>query len=128
MRRPWIAGPALLGVLLLVLALVVAASTPDQALAAKTKRVTISNSTFSPKVITIKKGTKVIWKNLDGIPHNVVSADGIGTSAKVTGLFASPTLTTGKSWSYTFKKKGTFFYLCTFHAGMASMHGKVVVK
>ena len=34
----------------------------------------------------------------------------------------------GKSWSYTFKKKGTFFYLCTFHAGMASMHGKVVVK
>lgn len=128
MRRPWIAGPVLLAVLVLVVALVAAAATPQQAAAAKTKRVTIASSTFSPQVITIKKGTKVTWKNLDSIPHNVVSATSMSTSATTTGLFASPTLTTGKSWSYTFKKKGTFFYLCTFHAGMPSMHGKVVVK
>jgi plastocyanin len=111
-----------------VLALAAAAATPQEAAAAKTKRVPIADSTFAPKAITIKKGTKVVWKNLDGIPHNVVSANKLSTSATATGLFASPTLTTGKSWSYTFKKKGTFFYMCTFHAGMASMHGKVVVK
>ncbi len=128
MRRSWISGPILLAVLLLVLALVAAAATPKEAAAAKTKRVTIAGSAFSPKVVTIKKGTKVTWKNLDGIAHNVVSANGLSTSATATGLFASPTLATGKSWSYTFKKKGTFFYMCTFHAGMASMHGKVVVK
>ena len=52
----------------------------------------------------------------------------MSTSATVTGLFASPTLSPGASFSYTFKKKGTFFYECTIHASMASMHGKVVVK
>lgn len=128
MRRPVISGPIFLAVLLLVLALVAAASAPHEAAAAKTKKVTIAGSAFSPKTITVTKGTKVTWKNLDGIPHNVVSASSLSTSATTTGLFASPTLTTGKTWSYTFKKKGTYFYLCTFHAGMASMHGKVVVK
>jgi plastocyanin len=127
MRRPAITGPALLAVLLLAIALVFATAAPQQA-SAKTKRVTIANFSFSPQVITIHKGTKVVWKNADTTAHNVVSASSMSTSASTTGLFASPTLGNGKSWSFTFKKKGTYFYVCTFHASMASMHGKVVVK
>jgi plastocyanin len=127
MRRSRLAGPALLGILLVAIALVAAAAAPQDA-TAKTRRVAITDYRFTPQVITVKKGTKVVWKNADGAAHNVVSANGMGTSADVTGRFASPTLNQGQSWSYTFKKKGTFFYLCTFHAGMASMHGKVVVK
>jgi plastocyanin len=127
MRRPAIMGPALLAVLLLAIALVVATAAPQQASAA-TKRVSIANFSFSPQTITITKGTKVVWKNADTTAHNVVSATSMSTSASTTGLFASPTLGSGKSWSHTFKKKGTFFYECTFHASMSSMHGKIVVK
>ena len=127
MRRQRYAAPALLAALLLAVVLVVAAAAPQQA-AAKTKRVTIANFSFTPQVITIKHGTKVVWKNADSTAHNVTSATSMSTSASTTGLFASPTLAAGQSWSHVFKKKGTYFYECTFHASMAAMHGKIVVK
>ena len=127
MRRHRYAAPALLAALLLAVVLVVATAAPQEA-AAKTKRVTIAGFSFTPRVITIKHGTKVVWKNADTTAHNVVSATGMGTSASTTGLFASPTLSPGQSWSHVFTKKGTYFYECTFHASMAAMHGKVVVK
>jgi plastocyanin len=127
MRRRTLLGPAALALLLLAVVLLVASAAPQEATAA-TKRVTISNFAFTPQVITIKHGTKVVWKNLDSTAHNVTSASNMSTSAKATGLFASPTLGSGASYSRTFKKKGTFFYMCTFHAGMAKMHGKIVVK
>lgn len=127
MRRPRFMGPALLAALLLAVVLVVASAAPQEA-AAKTKRVAIANFSFTPQVITIKHGTKVVWKNADSTAHNVASATSISTSASTTGLFASPTLGPGQSWSRVFKKKGTYFYVCTFHASMAAMHGKIVVK
>jgi plastocyanin len=114
-------------VALLAMALIAVAAAPTVASAA-TKRVTISNFSFSPQTITIKHGTKVVWKNSDSTQHTVTSASDMSTSASVTGLFASPTLSPGSSFSFTFKKKGTYFYECTIHASMASMHGKVVVK
>jgi plastocyanin len=43
-------------------------------------------------------------------------------------MFGSGSLSKGQSFSFTYKKKGTFFYECTIHASMASMHGKVIVK
>jgi plastocyanin len=120
-------GSTVLAVALLVIALVAVAAAPTTA-AAKTKRVAISGFSFTPQTITIKHGTKVVWKNADSAPHDVTSASSMSTSATVTGLFASPSLSPGASFSYTFKKKGTYYYECTIHASMASMHGKVVVK
>jgi len=76
----------------------------------------------------VNAGTKVTWKNADGVVHNVTSASSMKTTASVTGLFASASLGNGQSFSFTFKKKGTFYYVCTIHASMASMHGKVIVK
>jgi plastocyanin len=43
-------------------------------------------------------------------------------------MFSSASLRKGRSFSFAFKKKGTYFYECTIHAAMASMHGKVIVK
>ncbi len=116
-----------LAIALLAVALIAVLVAPTVA-AAATKRVTISNFSFSPQTITIKHGTKVTWKNSDSVQHTVASASNMSTSASLTGLFSSPTLNPGASFSVTFRTKGTYFYECTIHASMASMHGKVVVK
>lgn len=119
-----------LGVLLsaLLLALVVAGAATAPPAAAATKRVAIKNMAFTPQTITVKAGTKVTWTNVDGVVHNVTSANSMKTTAQVTGLFASAALSNGQSFSFTFKTKGTFYYECTIHASMPAMHGKVIVK
>ena len=68
---------------------------------------------FKPKAITVNKGTTVHWKWSSNAPHNVTFS-------------AKRHSSTGSSGSYkrTFKKAGTYRYLCTVHG----FHGKVVVK
>jgi len=118
----------MLAVLLVAAAVVGAGLLPADAAGAAVKRVSIRNMAFTPQTITVNAGTKVTWKNADGVVHNVTSASSMKTTASVTGLFASASLGNGQSFSFTFKKKGTFYYVCTIHASMASMHGKVIVK
>lgn len=79
------------------------------AVAQSDANVTIKNFDFSPMALTVPVGTTVVWKNLDGEPHTVVSLD---------GLFRSPALDQGDSYSFTFTKAGTFKYLCTIHPRM----------
>ncbi len=90
--------------------------------------VAIQNFSFSPQTLTVKVGTKVTWTNHDSTPHTVTSASNESTSASPTGLFSSSLLSQGQSFSFTFTKAGTYFYECTIHAAMASMHAKIVVK
>jgi len=92
------------------------------------KTVVIKNMTFMPQKITVNAGTKVTWVNKDSVSHNVTSAKSMSTTTKTTKMFASALLSKGQKFSFTFKKKGTFFYECTIHAFMASMHGQVTVK
>lgn len=125
-NRIWLASLLLT---LLVTALVAGEATlPATARAVTVKHVTIQNFSFNSRTITIKAGTRVTWKNMDATVHNVASASSIKTTAKVTHLFRSGRLARGKTFSFTFKKRGTFFYMCTLHRTMASMHGKVIVK
>ena len=70
--------------------------------------VTIKNFMFGMNV-TVTAGSKVTWKNLDGEPHTVVSTD---------GLFRSPALDQGDSYSFTFSKPGLYRYFCSIHPGM----------
>jgi len=122
-------GLASLLLVLLVTAVVVGAgSTPAGAARTKVKRVSIKDFAFTPQTITVKAGTKVTWKNADSVVHNVTSTNSMETTAKVTRMFGSGSLSKGQSFSFTYRKKGTFFYECTIHASMASMHGKVIVK
>jgi plastocyanin len=120
--------------LLLVLLVTAAVATVGDALIAPAtasgttvKAVAIKNFSFNPRTITIKVGTKVRWTNGDTTIHRLASAASIKTSAKLTTMFRSGSLSKGQRFSFTFKKKGTFFYLCIPHRSMATMHGKVVV-
>ena len=55
------------------------------------------------------------FKNLDSAAHTATDSQ---------GAFDSGNLDTGKSYTFTFKKAGTFKYVCTYHA---SMHATIVV-
>lgn len=78
--------------------------------------VTISQSTFTPKIVTIKVGMSVIWKNMDPIAHTVTSNDGV--------LF-NHTIRAGGSYKFTFTTAAKVHYHCAIHPTMV---GTVVVK
>ncbi len=81
-----------------------------------TKQVSVKDNFFTPRPITIKKGTKVVWTWKGKRRHNVSEANGKwGSSTKRKGTF-----------SHTFKSKGTFVIFCTIHA--PDMQMKIHVK
>jgi plastocyanin len=105
---------------LLTLAAVCAAAVGGQAAVSQAagKTVTLRNIAFSPKSLSISRGTTVTftWKD-ERTAHNVVS--------KGTKRFTSiPTRETG-SRSRRFTKAGTYRYVCTLHPGMA---GRIIVR
>lgn len=91
-----------------------ATSTGD-AMTKSTQSVTISNFAFSPKTITIKKGTTVTWTNQDSVRHTVTGVKG-GPSSQLFGK--------GETYSYTFTDAGTFDYYCKPHP---YMKGTIIV-
>ena len=104
------------------------ASSPTSASGGGSSAVSIADFAFSPQTLTVPAGTTVTWTNNDGAPHTVTSTDGPSTSAQTTGVFDSGNLGSGQTFSFTFDKPGTFYYVCTLHAAQASMHGTVVVQ
>ena len=67
---------------------------------------------FSPMSLTVKAGTTVTWKNLDGEPHTVASID---------GAFHSAALDEGDSFTFKFEKPGTYKYVCSIHPKMMAV-------
>jgi plastocyanin len=95
-----------------------AARTADaQATAApsSTTVVHIRNFAFVPASVTVKVGDTVQFVNEDSTPHTATSSD---------KSFDSGNLDQNAKWSYTFKKAGTYAYICTYHP---YMKGTVVV-
>jgi plastocyanin len=80
-----------------------------QAATAEDVSILIKNFDFGPMNVTVAPGTTVVWKNLDGEPHTVASAD---------GLFRSQALDQNDSFRFTFEKPGTFRYICSIHPNM----------
>jgi len=72
-------------------------------------QVVMKNFDFSPMAVTIKHGEAVVWKNLDGEPHTVVSTD---------GAFRSAALDQNDTYKFTFAKPGVYKYLCSIHPKM----------
>ncbi|MGD0866413.1 MAG: cupredoxin family copper-binding protein [Rhizomicrobium sp.] len=81
------------------------------AMAQEANSVVMKNFDFAPMSITIKAGTSVTWKNLDGEPHTVTSVD---------GLFRSGALDQNDSFTFKFDKPGTYKYLCSIHPRMTA--------
>ena len=80
--------------------------------------ITIDNFTFSPAVLTVPVGAKVVWTNRDDMPHSVVSAES-------PPVFKSHPLDTDDMFAMVFDKPGTYRYFCGLHPHMG---GTVVVK
>ena len=81
-----------------------------------TNEVTMAKSyRFDPKVVEVKAGSTVTWKNDDNFTHTV----------KVDGQ-DDHKVGQGDSVSIEFDKPGTYKYVCTLHSH--DMHGTVIVQ
>ena len=72
-------------------------------------QVVIKNFMFSPMALTIKAGTTVTWKNLDGEPHTVVND---------AGMFRSAALDQNDTYQFKFDKPGVYNVFCGIHPNM----------
>jgi len=84
------------------------APTPTPKPKPSTVKVIVNNAGFSPKTLTVSVGTTVIWTNDGGIPHTVTD----------NGVFDSGNLPIGATFKFTFTKRGTYHYICTYHPYM----------
>lgn len=78
--------------------------------------ISIENFKFSPQLLTVPAGTKVVWRHNDAASHTIVSDEGI---------FESGTLTRGEEFSFVFSQPGNYDYHCGIHS---SMKGKIIVQ
>lgn len=78
------------------------------------KTVTIKGFRYHPADLTVSPGTNVTWVNQDRAPHTVTGK----------GLNLDD-LTSGRRSAFTFRRKGTYTYVCSFHP---FMRGRVVVR
>jgi plastocyanin len=73
-------------------------------------QVTMKDIKFNPGTVTIKAGGKVTWTNDDSVGHDVTGDDfESGSPGGIDG---------GSTFSHTFKKAGTYAYVCSVHPGM----------
>jgi amicyanin len=81
--------------------------------AADANSVSISNYSFNPATLKVKKGTKVTWTNHDTARHDIVMDAGQaanGPSSKLIGK--------DQTYSFTFDTVGTYKYHCSPHPYM----------
>ncbi|SIT36995.1 Plastocyanin [Paraburkholderia piptadeniae] len=71
--------------------------------------VVIKNFMFSPMSLTVKVGSTVMWKNLDGEPHTVVND---------AGIFHSAALDQNDTYQFKFDKPGVYKVFCGIHPNM----------
>lgn len=71
--------------------------------------VTMMGLSFTPENLTVPAGTRVTWRNTDGMTHTVTSDSGI---------FDSGNLSNNAVYSYTFDTPGVYPYFCRLHPGM----------
>ena len=83
--------------------------------AVTTRRVRIVNFAFAPGTISIARGTRVRWANMDSTGHTTTSNSGAWDS----GVIAA-----GGSFGRVFRRAGTFRYHCSIHT---TMHGTIRV-
>lgn len=71
--------------------------------------VVIENLRFSPAVLVVRRGDRIVWVNKDLFPHTV-TAD--------VKAFDSKAIDAGGSWTYVANQRGEYPYSCAFHPGM----------
>lgn len=97
-----------LRLILLLTVLTVAVSAVSALASGKT--VKVGDNYYGPKSLTVGRGTRVTWKWVGVLRHNVVVHTGpaaFNSKTQVRGTFA-----------HTFTKKGTYQLVCTVHPSM----------
>jgi plastocyanin len=79
--------------------------------------VSMKDIQFQPGEVEVKAGDTVTWVNDDSVGHDVTGDD--FSSGETGGMQG------GDTYKHTFKKAGTFDYVCKAHPGM---EGSVTVK
>ena len=74
--------------------------------------ITINDSTFSPRNVTVNPGDTVTWVNTGTIAHTVTSDN---------GGFDSGTISVGQSFTALFNTAGNYGYRCNFHGGVGGV-------
>ena len=69
--------------------------------------VAVADNTFTPASIDVAVGDTVTFENEGQIAHTVTGDD-----------FDSGSLAPGDTFTFEASEKGSFSYVCTFHAGM----------
>jgi plastocyanin len=77
----------------------------------------IDNFNFSPPLLTVQAGTKVVWINNDDVPHLIVNVQ--------RRFKQSPVLDTDQRFSATLNVPGTYDYFCSLHP---KMQGRIIVQ
>jgi plastocyanin len=112
-KLPVAAAVAILaGALFTALAMAPAIALPRH----KTYTVLIENMRFSPAVLSVRRGDRVVWINKDMFPHTVTSD---------VRRFDSGEIASDASWSYIVSMPGEYAYSCRFHP---SMKGRLQVQ
>ena len=75
----------------------------------------VDGNRFRPATLTVARGTRVRWVNVDNVSHTTTSNSGIWAA----------TLSPGERFARRFRRAGEFDYRCTFHTGMI---GTIVVS
>lgn len=89
--------------------------------------------TFSPNVLTITRGSTVVWKNSGVQPHTVTCDPAKAMKKADVSLpggaqpFDSGFVMGGQSYSHTFTVAGTYRYVCAPHEAMG-MLGTIIVS
>lgn len=85
--------------------------------------VSLMNTAYNPRNLTVRVGTQVTWTNNETsqVPHTVTS----GTPNAPSGTFDSGTLNPGQNFQFTFSTPGTYAYYCRIHG--AAMTGTITV-
>lgn len=79
---------------------------------------------FDPSNLTIERGTRVTWTNLDGVEHTVTAMNETQWGTIGIGPFRPAWLKQGESWSHTFREAGTYRYYCTPHTAYNETTGE----
>lgn len=94
----------------------VSPKTPAATPTAGTVQVDIKGFAFVGQTVRIAPGTTIRWKNFDTAKHTVTSD---------TGVFNSGIMVKDQTFSYKFTKEGTYKYKCALHPDMT---GEIVVR
>lgn len=119
-RRGALLALATLPMVVLCRAVLVHGGQAAAAPAAATRKpaITITNYSFHPATLTVKKGSTIVWVNRDDDVHTIKGTDG-------PEAFGSPALDSGSAFGFTFHQAGTYHYICSVHP---YMHGVIVVR